>query len=102
MALPFSLQMLFSGESSMKRVLSGENNVDQLGFENNLSAKTFKKISLELFKLVKNFPREVSILEHPSCPRISKGGLTLVKKKLVMSSTVDFFIELQMTTRSVM
>jgi len=45
MALPFSLQTLFSGESSMRRVLSGENNVDQLGFEKNLSGKTFRKIS---------------------------------------------------------
>ena len=100
MALPFSLHTLFSGESSIKRVLSELNDVDPVGFENNRSARTLRKISLELLKPARNFRGEVSILVQPSCPSMSKGGLKPVKRKPAMSSTVVLFMELQMTTQS--
>lgn len=45
-AFPFSLQMLLSGESSMRRVLSGEKDVSPLGLVNKVSERTFKKSSL--------------------------------------------------------
>ena len=87
MALPFSLHTLFSGESSIKRVLSGVNDVDPLGFKNNRSARTLRKISLELLKPVRKFRGEVSIFVQASCPRILKGGRKPVKRKPAMSST---------------